>query len=151
MKENKIIVHAIIKYKDKYLVTKRSNKETVYKNYWDIPGGLANKGELPKDALVREVKEETNLDIIPAQIIYEDSNFDKKKDMIFIRLVYLVTLKSDIDKIKLDEKEHSEYKLIEDISELKNQKLVPFLKDLFTNKWLYNIIKLIYMEDLWNF
>ena len=134
MKENKIIVHAIIKYKDKYLVTKRSNKETVYKNYGDIPGGLANKGELPKDALVREVKEETNLDIIPEQIIHEDSNFDKKKDMIFIRLVYLVTLKSDIDKIKLDEKEHSEYKLIEDISELKNQKLVPFLKDLFTNK-----------------
>ncbi len=134
MKENKIIVHAVIKYKNKYLVTKRSNEETVYKNYWDIPGGLANKGELPKEALVREVKEETNLDIIPGQIIHEDSNFDKNKDMIFIRLVYLVTLKSDIGNIKLDEKEHSEYKLIEDISELKDQKLVPFLKELFTNK-----------------
>ncbi len=56
--ENKIIVHSIIKYNNKYLVTKRSKNENVYKEYWDIPRGLANLGETPREALIREVKEE---------------------------------------------------------------------------------------------
>lgn len=134
MKENKIIVHGIIKYKNKYLVTKRSKEETVYKEYWDIPGGLANNGETPKRALIREVKEETNLEVIPTQIIHEDSNLDKEKNKIFIRLVYICKLKSNIEDIKLDTKEHTKYKLIENISELNNQKIVPFLKEILTNK-----------------
>ncbi len=56
--ENKIIVHSIIKYNNKYLVTKRSKNENVYKEYWDIPRGLANLGETSREALIREVKEE---------------------------------------------------------------------------------------------
>ena len=119
----------------KYLMLHRVKKHNdINEGKWIGVGGHVEGAETPEECLIREVKEETNLDIIPGQIIHEDSNFDKKKDMIFIRLVYLVTLKSDIDKIKLDEKEHSEYKLIEDISELKDQKLVPFLKKLFKNK-----------------
>lgn len=134
MKENKIIVHRIIKYKNKYLVTKRSKEETVYKEYWDIPGGLAINGETPKQALIREVKEETNLEVMPTQIIHEDSNLDKEKNKIFIRLVYICKLKNNIEDIKLDTKEHTKYKLIENISELNNQKIVPFLKEILTNK-----------------
>ena len=100
--ENKIIVHAIIKHKNKYLVTKRSKNENVYKEYWDIPGGLANQGETPREALIREVKEEVNLKIKPVKIIHEDSNLDKEKNMIFIRLVYLTNVEDDFNNIKLD-------------------------------------------------
>lgn len=131
--ENKIIVHAIIKHKNKYLVTKRSKNENVYKEYWDIPGGLANQGETPREALIREVKEEVNLKIKPVKIIHEDSNLDKEKDMIFIRLVYLTNVEDDFNNIKLDPSEHTEYKLITNIKELKDEKIVPFLKDILTN------------------
>lgn len=131
--ENKIIVHAIIKHKNKYLVTKRSKNENVYKEYWDIPGGLANQGETPREALIREVKEEVNLKIKPVKIIHEDSNLDKEKNMIFIRLVYLTNVEDDFNNIKLDLLEHTEYKLITNIKELKEEKIVPFLKEILTN------------------
>lgn len=131
--ENKIIVHAIIKHKNKYLVTKRSKNENVYKEYWDIPGGLANQGETPREVLIREVKEEVNLKIKPVKIIHEDSNLDKEKNMIFIRLVYLTNVEDDFNNIKLDLLEHTEYKLITNIKELKEEKIVPFLKEILTN------------------
>ena len=131
--ENKIIVHAIIKHNNKYLVTKRSKNENVYKEYWDIPGGLANLGETPREALIREVKEEVNLKIKPVKIIHEDSNLDKEKNMIFIRLVYLTNVEDDFNNIKLDPLEHTEYKLITNIKELKDEKIVPFLKKILTN------------------
>lgn len=131
--ENKIIVHAIIKHKNKYLVIKRSKNENVYKEYWDIPGGLANQGETPREALIREVKEEVNLKIKPVKIIHEDSNLDKEKNMIFIRLVYLTNVEDDFNNIKLDLLEHTEYKLITNIKELKEEKIVPFLKEILTN------------------
>lgn len=131
--ENKIIVHAIIKHKNKYLVTKRSKNENVYKEYWDIPGGLANQGKTPREALIREVKEEVNLKIKPVKIIHEDSNLDKEKNMIFIRLVYLTNVEDDFNNIKLDLLEHTEYKLITNIKELKEERIVPFLKEILTN------------------
>lgn len=133
MNGNRIIVHAVIIYNKKVLVTKRSNEEDVYPCYWDIPGGLVDIGELPRDAVIREIKEEVNLDVIPTDIIHEDSNYDKNKDMIFIRLVYICKLKSKFTDIKLDKKEHSEYKLISDINDLGDELSVPFLKELLPN------------------
>lgn len=123
MNGNRIIVHTLIRVGVKYLVTKRSKNENTYPEYWDIPGGLAEIGELPREAVVRETKEEINLNIIPTKIIHEDSNYDKQKDMIFIRLVYLCKIKDNINNLKLDLNEHSEYKLISNLEDLKNEKI----------------------------
>ena len=133
MKGNRIIVHTLITIDGKYLVTKRSKEETTFPEYWDIPGGLVDLGELPKDAVIRETMEEVGLNIIPTKVIHEDSNLDKEKDLIFIRLVYLCELNDDIKNIKLQEEEHSEYRLINSLDELKNEKISPFLIDLFNN------------------
>ena len=133
MNGNRIIVHTLINVNGKYLVTKRSKEESTFPEYWDIPGGLVDYGELPKDAVIRETKEEVGLNIIPTKVIHEDSNFDKKKNLIFIRLVYLCKLNDDIKNIKLQLEEHSEYRLIESLEELKNEKISPFLVELFEN------------------
>lgn len=133
MNGNKIIVHTLIKDENGYLVTKSSKEETTFPEYWDIPGGLAEYGELPREALIRETKEEIGLNIIPTRVIHEDSNFDKTKNLVFIRLVYLCELKSKIEDIILKEDEHSEYKFINSLNELENEKISPFLIEVFSN------------------
>lgn len=133
MNGNRIIVHALINTKNGYLVTKRSKEETTFPEYWDIPGGLAETGELPREAVIRETKEEVGLDIMPTSVIHEDSNLDKSKNLIFIRLVYLCELKSKIDDIILQEEEHSEYRFISTLEDLKNEKISPFLVEVFNN------------------
>lgn len=131
MNGNRIIVHTLITINGKYLVTKRSKTESVYPEYWDIPGGLVELGELPRDAVIRETKEEVNLNIIPTRVIHEDSNLDEKKNIIFIRLVYLCILNDSFDNIKLDLMEHSEYRLVNDLNELEGELISPFLIELF--------------------
>lgn len=93
---------------------------------------MAEYGELPREAVIRETKEEVGLDIIPTSVIHEDSNLDKSKNLIFIRLVYLCELKSRIDDIVLQE-EHSEYRFINSLEDLKNEKISPFLIEVFNN------------------
>ena len=129
--QNKLIVHGLMKINDKYLVIKRSiikrGKPNVYPEYWDIPGGSVEDFETPV--------EEVNLDVEVKQIIHEDSNFDKGKNTMFTRLVYICTLKNTNDYvIQLDPEEHNEYRLISSLDEMSNDKVVPFLMDILSNK-----------------
>ena len=130
MNGNRIIVHGLIKVDEKYLIIKRSVNETSYPEFWDIPGGLAELKELPKEALIRVIKEEIGLKALPIKIIHEDSNLDENKDMVFIRLVYICNLEDDIKNIKLDLNEHSEYKLIDSLMSLENENVLPYLLDI---------------------
>ena len=53
---------AIIDANDQILIAKRPNKKHL-SGFWEFPGGKVEKGESPENALVREVKEELNIDI----------------------------------------------------------------------------------------
>ena len=135
----KLIAHALVKLNDKYLLIKRTpikrGKPNSLPEYWDIPGGMVEEGETPIIAAIRETKEEVNLDVEVKQIIHEDSNFDKGKNTMFTRLVYICTLKNTTDyTIQLDPEEHSEYRLISSLDEMSNEKVVPFLMDILSNK-----------------
>ena len=130
---NKITVHTLIKTNNGYLVTKKSKEEPTFPEYWDIPGGLAEYGELPREAVIRETKEEVGLDIISISVIHEDSNLDKSKNLVFIRLVYLCELKSKIENIILQEEEHSEYIFVNLLEKLKKEKILPLLIDVVNN------------------
>jgi len=55
-------VAAIIEFpNNKILLVKR--KTVVFKGYWALPGGRVDAGETVEQAVVREVKEETGLDV----------------------------------------------------------------------------------------
>ncbi len=51
---------------------------------WEMPGGGAKSKESRLDAIKREVKEETGLDVINGHVVYSYFNEDEKKDMIII-------------------------------------------------------------------
>lgn len=57
-------VAAIIGDNDKILLIKRNNT-SAFNGYWALPGGKIDDGENPEETIVREVKEETNLDFEP--------------------------------------------------------------------------------------
>ena len=55
------VVAAIIKKDDKIFITKRSYGEFI--DMWEFPGGKVEAGETQEEALIREIKEELELDI----------------------------------------------------------------------------------------
>ena len=40
-----------------------------FRGYWDLPGGFLDEGEHPLDGLRRELREETGLDVEPAEFV----------------------------------------------------------------------------------
>lgn len=142
-KKFKLIAHALIKIDDKYLIIRRTKikrgKPNSLPEYWDIPGGMVEEGEMPKDAAIRETKEEVNLDITIGPILHEDSNYDKEKGTVFTRIVYQVELLEGQDEsdIILQKEEHSEYMLVSDISSI--DKIVDYLEDTINHANIYNL------------
>ena len=55
------VVAAIISDGDKIFATQRGYGK--WKDWWEFPGGKMEAGETPKEALVREIKEELDADI----------------------------------------------------------------------------------------
>gem|GEM_PF-208038 len=58
-----VSVRGIVRKGDKILILKRSSKSSFQPNRWELPGGKLDHGEELKEALAREVKEETSIDI----------------------------------------------------------------------------------------
>jgi 8-oxo-dGTP diphosphatase len=70
---------AIIDANDQILIAKRPNKKHL-SGFWEFPGGKVEKGESPEYALIREVKEELNIDInnkCIAPLTFSEFNYEK--------------------------------------------------------------------------
>lgn len=76
MKEIKVVA-AIIQKENKILATKRGYGEFI--NMWEFPGGKIEPGETKEEALIREIKEELNIEInvdkFAINIEYQYPNF----------------------------------------------------------------------------
>ena len=102
-----IIQKAVIKNGEKYLILKRSDSTKYFPGFWNFPGGKLEKGETGEEGIVREVKEETTLDIEVGDVIFECSfDLDKAGSVTYKFLIYSV--KSYNGEIKIGH-EHSEF------------------------------------------
>jgi len=123
-KYQKVAVHAFIKRKDgKFLVTKRSPINDFLPNHFDLPGGTVEFGEDPKEALKREIFEETSLSVNISRPIYLYSQVQKERHQIWI--IYECEYKGG--EIKLNPEEHNEYKWV-NFDEAKNLPKIIFLE-----------------------
>ena len=97
-------VGAVVISEGKILLEKRKNEPG--KGKWSIPGGLVDLGESPEQAVIREVKEETCLEVdAPRHIdVVSDVSLDEngKVRYHFVIIDYLVTLKSGEPKAASD-------------------------------------------------
>ena len=69
----------IILQDQKILLLQRTNYSQNYPGFWGCPGGRAEKGETAQQNVIREVKEECNLDFTPTSIlktgVWQDRNY----------------------------------------------------------------------------
>jgi ADP-ribose pyrophosphatase YjhB (NUDIX family) len=117
-------VKALLKNKDgKYLLIRRSPaKYPEAPNRWDIVGGRINPGESLLENLKREIKEETNLDLmeeprlVAAQDIINVRGHEKRH---VVRLTYVGNIEGEP---VLDTEENVEYKwlTLEEIAEIED-------------------------------
>jgi len=116
-------VEAVISKDDSLLFLRRKNNPV--KGQWWFPGGRIRKGETLGEALYREVKEETGLEVIKSKLINVYSRiFDERHD---IAIAYLCKCKGN--KIILND-EHSEYRYFKSLPKSIHPYLIQVIQDL---------------------
>ena len=71
-RRQRVAAYALITRDDEVLLTRMSERTRI-PGRWTLPGGGIDHGEEPREALVREVLEETGLLIVPGQLADEPS------------------------------------------------------------------------------
>ena len=84
------VVTCTIYFKDKFLVIRRHDQAKKFGGTWGFPGGKVEVGETIAGALVREVKEETNLNLSD-ELLFLDSYYYGDS----LGLHFAVTAKND--------------------------------------------------------
>jgi ADP-ribose pyrophosphatase YjhB (NUDIX family) len=112
-------VKAFLKNKEgKYLLVKRNmEKYKGAKGAWDIVGGRIDPGSPLIENLKREVKEETQLEIIGEPVLICAQDIMPNAERHIVRLTYVANTKGEP---KLDTSENLEYKWLM-VDEIKKQ------------------------------
>ena len=70
---------ALINSNNQILIAKRPNKKHL-SGYWEFPGGKVEKDEIPQNTIIREVKEELNINInnkCIAPLTFSEFNYEE--------------------------------------------------------------------------
>ncbi len=92
-------------------------KQIPYPNCWDIPGGGLEKGETPQQTIIREMKEETELDLHAPKLFNTYIKFDR------IEYTFWQTADLDLSKTPLHEGQMLRWFSEEEIENLSERKI----------------------------
>ncbi len=122
-------VKAIVFVNDKMVMLLRDNIPTItYPNMWDLPGGGVEGDESPFEALMREVREECNLEINESHILwqkeYQSIMKPEKKSMFYV----LTISPEEFETAELGD-EGQEMRLMTPREYLEKENGIDFIKD----------------------
>lgn len=101
-----ISVLGVIRRRDgKFLITQRVLSKAWAGGWWEVPGGAVKSGETSEEAVVREVKEETGLDVSHAEGGYMFSYHRENKGQNYIVDIYRFDMDATEEDLKLQEEE----------------------------------------------
>jgi 8-oxo-dGTP diphosphatase len=105
-----------------------------YKAVWEIPGGVVEAMEAPRDACIREVEEEIGIQIDPGRLLSVDYNVKPERNYDVLRFIFDggILTKAQADAIVLQAEELSEFGFfnIEDAQKLLSRALGHQLSDI---------------------
>lgn len=124
-----------------------------YKSHWEIPGGVVEKNESPKQAATREVKEELGIDVPNLEFLcvdYAVPSEPKDESLQFVFFGGQLDQKT-LSKIKLNKEELSEYKFVS-VREAKKLLTNHEVHTSFPNRLEQSLLALkrkesVYLED----
>ncbi len=114
-------VHGVIASRGRMLVLKRAPVMAYRPGNWDLPGGHLALGESFEDCLLREVKEETALDVAIDRLL----GFHSMVSEPYLQAIYACRL-TVFQSVKLRADEHVEHRWVT-LDELASLELIPYL------------------------
>ncbi len=127
--ECKILVTGIIRSNNKLLIVKRCKTDRYKSCTWEFPGGKLEHNEMIIDGLIREIKEEVNIDVSNKKIelLTYNEEFEKQGDLLvrILKMIFFIDYNNEDLNVVLSN-EHMDYKWIENDLEL----LTDYYKDL---------------------
>ena len=115
-------VHGVIASRGRLLVLKRAPVLAYKAGSWDLPGGHMALGESTEDCLLREVKEETQLDVAIDHLLGLHSMVSQP----YVQALYACRL-TVFQNVKLRPDEHVEHRWATP-DDLKSLELIPYLE-----------------------
>jgi len=115
--ETRIIVSAVVKHKNKYLIAKRAASKKFAPNKWEFISGFVDTSESSEEIILRELKEELNIN---GKIMKKAEPYliiDKEARWVVVP--FLISVKDET--FKLNKKDHSEARFV-NIKEFNNYK-----------------------------
>lgn len=128
LKNGEYMLYVLAVLEDEYgklLATKRSNDKKWGAGAWEIPGGSAKAGEDSQTAVLREVSEETGLEIDKnkGKLVYSYKNEDAESGDNYFVDIYHFKGCFDKSKIKVNPDEVTDYRFVDvdDMEELERE------------------------------
>ncbi|WP_394190077.1 NUDIX hydrolase [Paenisporosarcina quisquiliarum] len=134
----RVSVEIILMHEDKILLTKRSTESVVAPGVWNVPAGKVKFNEIPAEAAIREVKEETNMDLQGLKEIHVRTFEGQTASEPIYRLLYTYVVNISEQQLKnfqLNE-EHSESRWVtrEELHSKDFDSLLPAFRSILLEK-----------------
>ena len=123
------VTKAVIIQNSKILLLKRKDSSKFFPKAWDFAGGKVEPGETVEQAVVREVKEETGLDVIPEKIVGEFP-FEASGKQVMFHVFEIRPIDHDISDSIVLSADHSEFIWVEK-NDLMKLDLAPAVRKYF--------------------
>ena len=123
-------IHGVIANRGRILVLRRAPGMPYRPGSWDLPGGHLALGESFEDCLIREVKEETGLDVSIERMLGMHSMFSEP----YLQALYACRL-TVFQNLQLRPDEHVEHRWVT-LVEMEGLELIPYLESILKRRML---------------
>ena len=139
-----LTVRGVVRKEDKILILRRHPKSRNNPHKWELPGGKVDPGEFFDVALVREFKEETNLDVKIESLfeVVQDEFISRRTNQPISTVQLMMNLEIIDGEVQISS-EHDDYKWVskEELKELYDEGMLTATLKLTLEKRSFEIWK----------